>query len=230
MAAAVEELNSLAAAYPSVSVVPIAQLSTHINADITALVARTRVNAAVTGPAMAPNAEAARQLCGDAACDLVTLLPGAQPRDGGVLAVVGGRPDDGAALEVAARIWISGLGAVESPATPLGFLPATQSERGRARRLAERLESLGVANVSLDDVATGAPLVVCGWPEDGRMPTGTPIAAGPVALVHTGEDPQRVGIDQRIVRLDLARRTRQPAMNAAPAGPSGPGTSSGAGT
>jgi Kef-type K+ transport system membrane component KefB len=225
MAGAVEELNSYAARYPAVTVKPIAQLSSQVDADVTALIARTAVNAAVVGHAMVGDVEAARRLCGDAACDLVTLLSGSRPRDGGVLALVGDSPGDAAGIEVAARIWISRLGPADSFEAPLQLLPATPSDRGRARRLAERLQSLGVAEVAVDSEATGAALVVSGWPADGRLPAQAPSASGQLALVHSGEDPQRVGIDQRLLRLDLARRARQPASGA---GAAGPGARSGA--
>jgi Kef-type K+ transport system membrane component KefB len=214
MAAVLEELNSLAAACTSVVVKPISQLSTDINADLTALIARTGVNAAVTGPAMVADREAARRLCGETGCDLVTLLPGSQPADFGVVAVVGSAPGDAAAIEVAARIWMTA--SVTSPTLPLGLVPATPSERGRARRLAERLQSLGVAHAVVDEGVTTSPLVVSAWPADGRPRNDSAAGAGPRALVHSGEDPQRVGIDQRLVRLDEARRLQAP--------PSGVGT------
>jgi hypothetical protein len=115
---------------------------------------------------------------------------------------------------VAARIWMTA--SVTSPTLPLGLVPATPSERGRARRLAERLQSLGVAHAVVDEGVTTSPLVVSAWPADGRTRNDSAAGAGPCALVHSGEDPQRVGIDQRLVRLDEARRLQAP--------PSGVGT------
>jgi Kef-type K+ transport system membrane component KefB len=224
MAAAVEELNSLAAGYPALSVTPIAQLSSEVEADVAALIGRTKVNAAITGPAMAGDAATARRLCGESACDLVTFLSGTRPRDAGVLAVVGAAAGDGAPVEVATRIWISGLGTADSREAPLGLVPATPSDHGRTRRLADRLRSLGIAEVVVDEDVTAQPLRVCPWPTDGRLPAGWPELAGSLALVHSGEDPQRVGIDQRLIRLDLARRARRPTIGAI----AGPGTATGA--
>jgi len=182
------------------------------------------VNAVVAGPAMVRDIGAARRLCGDAACDLVTLLPGSHRRDEGVLAVVGPGPGDGAGLEVAARVWMSRHGSGQPSDRPLGLIAESDSDRGRVRRLGERLHSLGVADVSVDGAVAGDPLVVRSWQPDGRLPTGTPLVAGPVALVYSSEDPQRVGIDQRLVRLDQARRLRTPALGVAAT----PGTSAGA--
>jgi len=213
MAAAVEGLNALAADCPGVSVKPIAQLSASIESDVSALIARTQVKAAVTGAAMVGDTETARRLCAEAACDLVTLEPGPWRRDTGVLAVVGADPSDNAALEVATRIWISRVERGEVSAARLALVPENASERGRVRRLAERLQSLGVAEAVVAETAgEGTSLVVRGWPPDGRSPVGT--AAGALALVYSSEDPQRVGIDQRLVRLDQARRLRSPATRA----------------
>ena len=98
-------------------------------------------------------------------------------------------------------------------AARLALVPENASERGRVRRLAERLQSLGVAEAVVAETAgEGTSLVVRGWPPDGRSPVGT--AAGALALVYSSEDPQRVGIDQRLVRLDQARRLRSPATRA----------------
>lgn len=224
MAAAVEEINALAAACPGVSVKPIAQLSSAVESDVSALIARTQVKAAVTGIAMVGDADTARRLCAEAACDLVTLVPGPRPRDGGVIAMFGPDSGDNAALEVAARVWIS-LGSGDTSACPLGLLPENPSDRGRMRRLAERLQALGVAEaVVVDGTVSAAPLVVRGWPPDGRPPVGTPVPSATLALVYSSEDPQRVGMDQRLVRLDQARRLRSPATGVG----AGSGVSAGA--
>ncbi|MGO8877522.1 MAG: cation:proton antiporter [Acidimicrobiales bacterium] len=209
LAAAVEGLNDLAGRYPEASVSPIAQLSSDVEADVSALIGRTGVNAVVTGPAMVGRRDAASRLCGEAACDVVTVLPWPQG-GGGVTALVDG-PEEGAALEIAARIWASGPGGAATATAPLCLVPATPSGRGRARRLAERLQTLGIANAVSDETATVASLLVRGWPDDGRIP----LVAGPCALVYSSEDPERVGIDQRLVRLDRAHRLRQPAGDGA---------------
>ncbi|HEV8065670.1 MAG TPA: hypothetical protein VGP46_12585, partial [Acidimicrobiales bacterium] len=171
--------------------------------------ARTGVNAVVLGPAMGRDAATVRRLCGDAACDVLSLYAGAQPQDGSVVVLVGAGSDDDAAVEVATRIWLAGTDPGGASPAPLCLVAESPGERGRARRLADRLQALAVADVSLDEPAGGAPLVVSGWPLEGGLPDRSRFGGGPRALVHSGEDPQRIGIDQRLLRLDLARRARQ---------------------
>ena len=241
MAATLEELNSLALTCKHTTASPVAQLSDDVAGDVTALILRARVNAAVAGPSMTGDAEKARSLCGDASCDLVTLLPGATPQDGGIVALFGGGPDDGAVLEVATRLWLTsrsvsagaGAGRGASPpgaspaaaspdgagvsAPPLGLVPEA-SAHGRVHRLSERLQSLDIAEVTMEETLSAAPLAVRAWPPSGRPVPLSPITTGPIAVVYSSEDPERVGIDQRLIRLDQARRPRPPAPRSETAG------------
>lgn len=203
MAAAVEALNSLAATYPEVAVSPIAQLSTDVEADMTALIARTGVNATVVGGTAVGDAGAAARLCGEAAVDLVTLRPGAAGNP--VMGVISGDSVDGAVLEVSARLVLSESSiAGGTPAAPLVLCPQRPSERNRTRRFAERLQSLGL-EVLVEQEPAGTELVVRGW--SGHDAAGAAmLPASGVAFVYSNEDPERVGVDQRLLRLDALRR------------------------
>jgi Kef-type K+ transport system membrane component KefB len=203
MAAAVEELNSLAAAHRPVAVSPIAQLSTDVEADMRALIARTGVNATVVGSGFVGDQATAARLCGEAAGDLVTLRSGAGACTS-LLGVITGGTADGAVLEVSARLWISESSVAGAAVAPLGLRPDRPSERARTRRLAERLGGLGVRAV-VEQEATGNELVVGGWPLEGDAGLASPRGAGS-AFVYSNEDPQRVGLDQRLLRLGAARR------------------------
>jgi Kef-type K+ transport system membrane component KefB len=227
MASAMDELNALAATRADVRVRPLAQFSSDAGKDLVALARRSGVDATLfrhSDPILGSGGPDLAQL---AECDVMSFRPGTLPDGGAVQVVVGRGGDAEAALEAGVRIAISrASGATTSavgrpspgPSALLELVPATPSEIGRCRRISERLMALALARaevlgpVELERMATpdsdgAVPLQVVGWhhgpsaPRDGSSSVGTARGPGPVLVTHGHDDPQRVGLDERLARL-----------------------------
>ncbi len=207
MAAAMEELQVIVDRHAGSHIRPLAQFSLDRDGDFLELVARSGVDAALYD-AERWSADTATTLANELACDVLTWSRGQRGHDGTVAIVVERQSDAEAALEAGIRLALGSRGF-----SSVVLVPGTQGDAGRCRRIADRLAPLSLGAMSVvNPPATPPegslqPLVVRALRPHARPSIedepGTPLAQweGPLLRVAGHDDPQRVGLDQRLARL-----------------------------
>jgi Kef-type K+ transport system membrane component KefB len=221
MTAAMEELNGLAKLRSDIPVRPISQFSADPEGDLAELATRAEADVIVLSAPIEDGQDRIALLGRAGECDVVTIRAGDRPSSGSVVIVVDHQPNAEAALELGGRIAVHRFQRIllaGSTTETLRLLPMTRSEEGRCRRVGDRLRSLQIVeSVVVTDgcdldmrIDTGAalPTLVAGSPENKESNTGLPDVCsqwrGVLAMVHGYDDPQRVGLDQRMQRLSRA--------------------------
>ena len=201
MARAVDELGRHGQTNPEVTVRPLVKFSADPVGDALAQIARSEIDAVL----VRAGSSTAAGLLERATCHVLLYEDptGAAPVATGaadgrrqVVVMVGpGTADDDTAFEIGVRIALGHVGV-----TQLRLAPASPGDTSRCRRLRDRSSDLEGADldVEVEDVGAGATLVLGGLGSIAERPTASLV---PVVIVRSSDDPERIGMDQRFVRL-----------------------------
>jgi Kef-type K+ transport system membrane component KefB len=218
MAATVDELSRLGRHRHDVSVRPLAQFTFEPLEALLAQAERSGADVVMIGSSAAAGGQLAAALLARAPCHVVVAGPGAMADDGTVLVRVASGADAETALELGLRIQMSRARrsrAVAGP-VPLRLVPESPDDRRRARRLADRVRGLALAGVTAEAEPAAAPsprpagvgaLELAGLRRGGAKSAAASLSeavldpAGFGLLVRSGDDPERIGIDQHLARL-----------------------------
>lgn len=218
MAATVDDLSRLGRHRDDVVVRPVAQFTFDPVEALLAQVERSEVDVVVIGSSSAADAKLASALLARAPCHVVVAGPGIAFDDGTVLVHVAPGPDAETALELGLRIQMSRARRTRAAtgAVPLRLVPESADDRRRARRLADRVRGLELAGIAAEaEPAAPAPvrpgavmaLQLAGLRRGGAGSADASLSEAlrdPVGfglLVRSGDDPERIGIDQHLARL-----------------------------
>jgi hypothetical protein len=139
-----------------------------------------------------------RPLLADAPCHVLVHPSGPWELSDGVSVLVGEGNDDDTALELGLRF---SVGRLERSHVTLS--PVHPGDRGRARRLADKANSLSPLHgaVAAVEALPAGKMVLAGV---ASAATATDHRTGPLVAVRSGDDPQRVNLDQRFDRVRVA--------------------------
>jgi hypothetical protein len=194
VASVMEDLRRIGNVRDGVTVRHLVRVTADPVAEALVQIIDSQIDAVLT----AADSDLTRPLLGEARCHVLVYPSGRWELAEQVQVLVGEGSDDDTALELGLRF---AMGRIER--SPVALAPVLPKDRNRAHRLAEKADSISLLH--------GVVTVAEALPDEGVVFAGVASAAtatdrrgGPLVAVRSGDDPQRVNLDQRFDHLRVA--------------------------